>query len=338
MKKALSKSPALLDAILWKSASITLLLAMTLAGTAQQKRVGSSQSEALISSAKADADIAVVETADRDDRPRRKDLPYLGVSTSEVSAALRAQLGLKPGAGLVVTYVAVDSPAAKAGLEKHDVLVEFGEQLLVHPAQLRKLVQIQKEGDEVKLVYYRGGKRQTAKVTLGKTSARISREQERSLQGALDDLETESNDLDSDIHERLHNSLRTLHIDRQHLHRDIHHRMDDIRTTIHQALRDVTNVASHLDPIKHVLREINRSGVHVDNNATVTVRSAGNRVKTVVKADDSGTIVLIEDPKPHLTAHDKKGELLFDGDIDTEQQRAKVPEELWERVKPLLEK
>jgi S1-C subfamily serine protease len=36
--------------------------------------------------------------------------------------------------------VAPDSPAAKAGLEKNDVLAELEGQLLVVPAQLRKLV------------------------------------------------------------------------------------------------------------------------------------------------------------------------------------------------------
>ena len=36
------------------------------------------------------------------------------------------------------------------------------------PAQLRKLVQVRKEGDKVELGYYRGGKKQTVTVTLGK--------------------------------------------------------------------------------------------------------------------------------------------------------------------------
>lgn len=38
------------------------------------------------------------------------------------------------------------------------------------------------------------------------------------------------------------------------------------------------------------------------------------------------------------TAHDKDGKLVFDGEIDTPEQRAKVPPELWEKVKPLLDK
>ena len=76
----------------------------------------------------------------------------------------------------------------------------------------------------------------------------------------------------------------------------------------------------------------------MDDNASVTVRSNGQRVKSVVKSDDSGTIVIVSNPKPHLTAHDKDGKLMFDGEIDTPEQRAKVPPELWEKVAPLLDK
>ena len=92
--------------------------------------------------------------ADRWGRPSNAQGPDSGwgFPIEEGSEALASQLGLAPGAGLVVTYVAPDSPAAKAGLEKNDVLVELEGQLLVHPAQLRKLVQARKEGDTIELV------------------------------------------------------------------------------------------------------------------------------------------------------------------------------------------
>ena len=55
----------------------------------------------------------------------RVDRSWLGVGVEEASEALQSQLGLAPRVGLLVTYVTSDSPAAKAGLEKNDVLVEF---------------------------------------------------------------------------------------------------------------------------------------------------------------------------------------------------------------------
>jgi hypothetical protein len=56
----------------------------------------------------------------------------------------------------------------------------------------------------------------------------------------------------------------------------------------------------------------------------------------MVKSDDSGTIVLVANPKLHLTAHDKDGKLLFDGPVNSADERTKVPRELWERVEPLV--
>ena len=63
----------------------------------------------------------------------------------------------------------------------------------------------------------------------------------------------------------------------------------------------------------------------MDNKADVVVRSSGKHVKSLVKSDESGTIVLLSNPKLHLTAHDKDGKLLFDGPIESTDEQAKVP-------------
>lgn len=49
-------------------------------------------------------------------------------------------------------------------------------------------------------------------------------------------------------------------------------------------------------------------------------------------------VVTVADPNPRLTAHDKAGKLIFDGEIQTAEQRDKVPRDLWNRVEPLLDK
>jgi len=77
-----------------------------------------------------------------------KEVAWLGVSTEEAPDAVSSQLGLSPGDGLVVLFVQSDSPAAKAGLQKNDLLVELGDQLLVHPGQFRKLIRRQKGGGQ----------------------------------------------------------------------------------------------------------------------------------------------------------------------------------------------
>jgi hypothetical protein len=88
---------------------------------------------------------------------------YLGVVAEPADPALRAQLKLPEGVGLVVRMVAEDSPAAKAGVKVHDVLHKLGDQLLVNEQQFVVLVRLQKPGDEVTLTAIREG--ETKKIS-----------------------------------------------------------------------------------------------------------------------------------------------------------------------------
>jgi hypothetical protein len=97
----------------------------------------------------------------------QKPVTWLGVSTSEVSEAMRAQLPIEPGRGLVVDHVAPDSPAAKGGIEEHDVLLQLNDLPLMNSGQLQQLIKARKAGDQVTLKYLRKGQEATAEVTLG---------------------------------------------------------------------------------------------------------------------------------------------------------------------------
>jgi len=97
---------------------------------------------------------------------------YLGVATSYVTETLRDQLGLPPGMGLVVELVGPDSPAAQAGLRRHDLLVRLDDQRLVNLPQLAVLVRMHQPGDKVTLTLLRGGEELKVPVTLGETVLR----------------------------------------------------------------------------------------------------------------------------------------------------------------------
>jgi len=284
----------------------------------------------------------VADAALGDDHGARPDRSWLGVAVEEASEALASQLGLAPGVGLLVTYITPDSPAAKVGLQKNDVLVEFEGQALVHPAQLRKLVQVRQEGDTVKLAFYRGGQKQTASVALGKAPPGFGLlEDGAALKGDLYGLTRQfralpMGDAWRDAVNAYRDSLGHLKFDQQKVQEEVHRSVEQARKAWEDALRYSTNAAS--TALAKALKELQRSGLLADNGASVTVRSTGERVKSIVKADESGTIVVVSNPKPRLTAHDQDGKLLFDGEIDTPEQRAKVPPELWEKVEPLLDK
>ena len=56
---------------------------------------------------------------------------FLGVATSPVNPALRAQLNLEKGMGLMVDEVEKGSPAEAAGIKQFDVIQLLGDQMIV---------------------------------------------------------------------------------------------------------------------------------------------------------------------------------------------------------------
>lgn len=99
------------------------------------------------------------------------DATYLGLSAVPLGIERAADLKIAEGAGLVVVEVAPDSPAAKAGVQKGDVLHHLDDQLLVNPGQLKVLIRARKAGDKVALVGTRKGDALKLTATLGGTKA-----------------------------------------------------------------------------------------------------------------------------------------------------------------------
>jgi hypothetical protein len=82
---------------------------------------------------------------------------WLGVECLPVMPALRAQLSLPEKQGVLVAAVMPDSPAAKAGVKQHDVLVRVGGKPLGEVRDLVRAIEAAK-GAKVKIELIRGGK------------------------------------------------------------------------------------------------------------------------------------------------------------------------------------
>jgi membrane-associated protease RseP (regulator of RpoE activity) len=92
---------------------------------------------------------------------------WLGLACSPAGAALRAQLDLSKDHGLVVDQVVPDSPAAKAEIKPHDVLVKAGDKSLKNVQDLIDAVQSAQE-KKLSIELIRGGKRREVTVTPAK--------------------------------------------------------------------------------------------------------------------------------------------------------------------------
>jgi hypothetical protein len=201
------------------------------------------------------------------------------------------------------------------------------------------LVRVRKEGDPVKLGFYRAGKHDTVAITLGtaRMESSVSEEVGHALEGNLNELHQQLKDLR--LNDAVRHQMRALResmgnlANQKEVQDNIRQGMEQARKAIQDAMRSVTNA----EPLRKVLENLDRSRVVVDEKANVIVRSSGKTVRSMVKSDDNGTIVLIRNPRLYLTAHDKDGKLVFDGPIETEDERGKVPPEVWDRVEPLLD-
>jgi serine protease Do len=83
---------------------------------------------------------------------------YLGVGIMDIDAERAKALKLSQGHGVEVSRVETGSPAAKAGIQVGDVLLEFNGQALDGPQQLGHLVHDTPSGSKVKILVWRGGK------------------------------------------------------------------------------------------------------------------------------------------------------------------------------------
>lgn len=98
----------------------------------------------------------------------------IGVSCEPTSPALASQLRLATGTGVVVVDLDSESPAAKAGVELHDILMFADQTELTSLEQLVESVQTAgKEDRALSLTLIRGGKEQSVEVKPMKRPANV---------------------------------------------------------------------------------------------------------------------------------------------------------------------
>jgi len=104
---------------------------------------------------------------DRDrDRAKGDPEPYVGVTIESVPRVLRSYIDLPEGVGLMLVNVHKDSPAAKAGLEDDDIMIEFNNQLIVNFNQFSALVNMLNHEDTVPVKVLRKGEEMTFPLTI----------------------------------------------------------------------------------------------------------------------------------------------------------------------------
>jgi S1-C subfamily serine protease len=91
---------------------------------------------------------------------------FLGVSTQTVTPAAATELKLSVNEGAYVVQVTSDTPAADAGINEGDVIVQIGDATIKNTADVQAAVRSHQPGDTVQVVVDRKGHRQTFNAKL----------------------------------------------------------------------------------------------------------------------------------------------------------------------------
>lgn len=83
---------------------------------------------------------------------------WLGIQMQEITPELAKHFGVKEARGVVVTAVAADSPAAKAGIQPGDVILAVGDQTVRDAEDVRLAVARAKIGEQIVITVLRGGR------------------------------------------------------------------------------------------------------------------------------------------------------------------------------------
>ena len=224
---------------------------------------------------------------------------YLGVATSPANELLADQLKLGKGTGLAIDFVEEGSPAAKAGIRPHDVLVRLGDQILVNPPQLQVLVRLQKPGDKITLTLIREAKEQKVTAELIEKEQVIGGEQPM--------------------------PFWIQNVQPRHLPLDIQ---------VEPRPPDEKGMTPHRAEIRQ--EEARRLAEQAKRFGEMAPPGTAHASVSASMADGEHTLTLtITDGKKVLVAKDKDGTVLFEGPVQTDEERAKVPPEVLKKLEKM---
>jgi len=303
------------------------------------------------------ASIFAVPAGDSDDplNPARgsqeTEVAFLGLLATKLSPVVSRQLGLSGNLYLSVAVVSPDGPAEKAGLKQYDILKKLDDQILVNPEQLVELVRSRTVGQEVSLSILREGKEKTLKVKLGgkKTSGiagsfnRIQKFEQR----AFPDAQA----LEERIRRQIERQTRGFGQRGRNLEPvspEIIEKFDaDGDGKLSPLERDKAadegaipgidlGFGLNLDfgpgpDFQKMIRDAQkRGGVSAWSSVSGTAKTK------IVNSDADGTYEFTsEDGDKHFKVTSADGKVLFEGPVNTDDERAAMPEHLLDRLETL---
>lgn len=294
---------------------------------------------------------------------RTEKVTYLGVATNRVSGVLRQQLKLAKGVGLVVEFVEKGSPAEAAGLQVHDIVEKFEDQWVVNQEQFTVLVRMKQAGEEASMTVVRGGERVVVKVKLGEKEVPVSVEMDPAMGGGIrpggflpEGFELQPGSAapgwnfqrsstrvagDGSVVKRLVDDQNEVEIARGKegpatvVVKD--KRGQEVYRGAYETAEDKAKVPAGLaEKVKRLDEGVAMSGGAVAAGSGKVVGKGA----VLTRTDEEHVIGLrVDNGAKVLTVRDAKtGAVLFDGPVNTEEERRGVPAGVMEKLKAMEEK
>lgn len=272
---------------------------------------------------------------ERVDQPSRGLVTYLGVNTSPPSEALVEQLKLPKGFYLLIDSVEPDSPAATAGLRAFDLLQRLDDQLLVNSEQLTVLIRNRRAGDEVDLTLVREGQPLKLRARLG----------EHRLSDAVEQQETGLVLADVGNNGSTATSLAMLALANATLSDvvDLSIRNDDVKDEdyVRRVYLDLTGTPPSDRELAVFVADDrpNKRQRLIDrllSRPDVIDRVRGNAVLEWSDAEHSLVLTTTEAGQKRLLAKDTQAKVLFDGPVESEEQRQQLGPRLAAKLELML--
>ncbi len=250
---------------------------------------------------------------------------FLGISVAEVPEMLAAHLDLPKDQGVLVRIVGPGSPAEKAGLRLHDIVLEVADQPVAFHQDLLGIVTRHQAGDVLKIKVSRKGIIEVFEATLDarpQAGNPFPGADPRVGQLNLGPGDLFFDDLPQDhagrIRDMIEQNLRAL--------RDPGGMLDD--DAFQGAFQNMR------EQMERLLAEPKPFGPLDEDGGFGNMRM--NAGATVRLMDDQGSIELkaVNESK-EVTVRDLQNEIIWTGPWDTDQDKAAAPDEIRERIERL---
>jgi membrane-associated protease RseP (regulator of RpoE activity) len=138
---------------------------------------------------------------------------FLGVGLTETTPELNEHLGAPRQAGVLVSRIESESPAADAGLKVGDIISAIDGEAIESPQELRHAITTRDAGDTVTVDVYRDGRSEQFTATLAKRESKFFNQRvpppgwldveelSEQIHQALEDIDLE--DLDAEVRKQL---------------------------------------------------------------------------------------------------------------------------------------